>query len=107
MGPRETWLRKTVETNFAPEYYELENESHMHSVAPGSETHFRLLIVSEAFADKPRLERSRMVNQLVKDEMIHGLHALTQRTMTPREWSEVKDTFVMVSPTCQGGSKGR
>jgi BolA protein len=105
MGPREALLRQQIEAAFQPEYYELENESHSHSVPTSSETHFRLLVVSEMFEGKSRLDRSRMINDLVKPEMERGLHALTQRTMTPAEWDLVKDTFEMVSPACRGGSK--
>lgn len=105
MGPRELFLRQQIEQAFAPEYYELENESHKHAVPPNSETHFRLLVVSSVFEDKSRLDRSRLVNDLVKDEMNQGLHALSQKTMTPSEWEKIKDTFKMVSPECRGGSK--
>lgn len=105
MGPREALLRQKIEATFAPEYYELANESHMHAVPKGSESHFKVLIVSEEFEGKKRLERSRLINDLVKEEMTKGLHALSQRTMTPSEWAEVRDTFEMVSPACQGGTK--
>jgi len=104
MGPIETSLRANIEKAFNPEYYELENESHMHSVPANSETHFRLVVVSEAFVGKSRIDRSRMVHDLMKPEMSRGLHALTQRAMTPEEWSLIKDTFVMASPACRGGS---
>lgn len=109
MGPRESHLRTQIESAFEPDYYELENESHSHSHGPGApahpETHFRLLVVSSKFEGKSRIDRSRMVNDLVKSEMERGLHALSQRTMTPSEWDKIKDTFVMVSPACRGGSK--
>lgn len=108
MGPRELRLRQSIENTFLPEYYELENESHQHGARqlnPKLETHFRLLVVSAVFEGKSRLDRSRLVNEMVAGEMATGLHALSQRTMTPSEWSQVKDTFVMVSPECRGGSK--
>lgn len=105
MGPIETTLREKIEKAFNPEYYELENESHRHSVPANSETHFRLLVVSTAFADKSRIDRSRMVNDLMEPLMTKGLHALSQRTMTPPEWDKIKATFVMVSPECRGGSR--
>jgi len=97
-------LRARIEQDFNPEYFELENESHMHSVPKNSETHFRLLVVSDVFESKSRIDRSRLVNELIKPFMAQGLHALTQRTFTPPEWDKVKDTFVMVSPECRGGS---
>lgn len=107
MGPIEAALRARIEKTLAPEYYELENESHQHSVPENSETHFRLLVVSESFEGRSRLDRSRMVNDLMKPLMSQGLHALSQRTMTPAEWDQVKETFVMVSPECQGGRSRR
>jgi len=104
MGPMESEIRQKIEQAFAPVYYELENESHKHSVPANSETHFRLLVVSDVFAGKSRVDRSRLVNDLLKPEMSRGLHALSQRTFTLGEWDQVKDTFEMVSPECRGGS---
>lgn len=106
MGPLEKTIREKIEKTFEPEYYELENESHSHSVPEGSETHFRLVLVSEAFIGKSRLDRSRMVTDLLKNEMSKGgIHALSQRGLTPAEWEAVKDSFVMASPACRGGAK--
>lgn len=104
MGPMEKALRASIEQAFEPEYFELENESHMHSVPPGSETHFRLLVVADIFDGKSRIDRSRLVNEMIKPYMTRGLHALSQRTFTPPEWEKIKDTFEMVSPECRGGS---
>lgn len=104
MGPIESSLRTEIEKAFQPEYYELENESHLHSVPANSETHFRLLVVSRAFEGLSRIERSRRVHELMKPLMAQGLHALSQKTLTPGEWDQIKDTFVMVSPECRGGS---
>lgn len=106
MGPLESSIRQKLERAFQPEYYELENESHMHSVPRNSETHFRALVVAEAFQGKSRVERSRMITDLLKDEFANkGLHALAQRTFTPQEWEPIKGTFEMASPECRGGSK--
>ena len=51
------------------------------------ETHFRLVIASEAFHAKMRPARHRMVYALLKDEMAAegGIHALQLRTVTPEE----------------------
>lgn len=106
MGPLEKTIRTKIEGAFAPEYYELENESHKHSVPANSETHFRLVVVAAVFEGKSRLDRSRMITDLLKPEMSQGrVHALSQRTMTPTEWAEVKDSFEMASPECRGGSR--
>lgn len=88
-----------------PLHMEIENESHMHSVPPGSETHFKVLVVSAAFEGKSRIDRQRMINDLLKEELKSGLHALTQKTLTPTEWEKQKATLQFESPECLGGSK--
>ena len=51
------------------------------------ETHFRVLITSEAFKSKMQPARHRMVYALLKEEMERagGIHALQLRTRTPEE----------------------
>jgi BolA protein len=101
----EASIRDKVINAFKPEYMELENESHSHSVPANSETHFRLLVVSAVFEGKSRLDRQRLVNDLFADERARGLHALSLRTLTPAEWELVREDFEMTSPPCYGGSK--
>jgi len=87
-----------------PVYLEVENESHNHSVPKGSETHFRVYVVSEKFEDIARIQRQRLVNETLKAELAGGVHALTQRCLTPMEWSE-GGAVEVASPPCYGGSK--
>lgn len=51
------------------------------------ETHFRVVITSEAFRSKMQPARHRLVYALLRDEMAAdgGIHALQLRTMTPEE----------------------
>ena len=51
------------------------------------ESHFRVLITSEAFKSKMQPARHRMVYALLKEEMERagGIHALQLRTRTPEE----------------------
>ena len=51
------------------------------------ETHFRLVITSEAFKSKMQPARHRMVYALLKEELERagGIHALQLRTRTPEE----------------------
>lgn len=89
---------------FAPLHLEVENESHMHSVPPGSESHFRVVLVSEQFEDRPLLQRHRAVNAVLAEELAGGIHALALHTMTPEEWF-AKGGQAPASPPCLGGSK--
>jgi BolA protein len=72
-----------------PEALDIVDESDRHKghagAREGGETHYRVDIVSQAFAGKGRLERHRMVNALLADELAAGVHALALRTRAPGE----------------------
>lgn len=88
MTIRETLERKIAEA-LAPEALEIVDESHLHAghagARPGGDSHFKVLIVSVAFAGKSRVDRQRLVNGLLADEFAAGLHALSLTTLTPEE----------------------
>ncbi|MGE5547127.1 MAG: BolA family protein [Solirubrobacterales bacterium] len=52
---------------------------------PGGESHFRIEIVSPAFAGKSRIERHRMVNALLADELAGTVHAMALDAKAPGE----------------------
>lgn len=105
MGPLEARIRAKIEAAFQPiTHFELVNESHSHSVPRNSETHFKLVLVSPVFEGQSRVARQRRVYDVLAEELKGGVHALTQRLLTPGEWSpEAAASFV--SPNCHGGSK--
>lgn len=86
-----------------PQFLEVLNESHRHNVPAGSESHFKVTIVSAVFDDKPLVARHRLVNATLTDEIIHSIHALALHTFTPIEWQERHDA-ARTSPPCLGGS---
>jgi BolA protein len=67
----------------------LEDQSHLHAghagARPGGESHFRLEAVAPAFAGKSRIERHRMINGVLKDELSGPVHALTIIARAPGE----------------------
>ena len=87
-----------------PVHLEVINESSMHSVPPGSETHFKVLVVSAAFEGLALVARHRRVNEALRDELRSGVHALSIRALTPSQW-EAEGAAGFVSPPCLGGSK--
>jgi BolA protein len=101
-------VQQTIEAKlsarFAPLHLEVVNESHMHSVPAGSESHFRITVVSERFADRRLLERHRAVNEALTDELRGPVHALALHTLTPEEWF-ARGGETRESPPCLGGSK--
>ena len=51
----------------------------------GEETHFKIIIVSNDFKNKNRLERHKMVNYFLKNEFEGSLHSVTYKLMTISE----------------------
>lgn len=51
----------------------------------GGETHFRVKLVSETFAGKSRIDRHRMVNQVLDAELKGRVHALAIEAKAPGE----------------------
>lgn len=95
--------QKLIET-FSPLHVEVIDESHMHNVPDGAESHFKVTLVSDTFNDKMLVNRHRLVNAALKEEFSQGMHALALHTMTPEEWFE-KGGVAPESPPCLGGSK--
>ena len=75
----------------------------MHNVPKGSETHFKVLVVSEAFEGKPLIARHRMVNESLKEELESGVHALSIVAKIQKQWDQLKVKEVEPSPNCRGG----
>jgi BolA protein len=74
---------------FRPETLTIVDESHLHAghagSRPGGESHFRVTLVSVAFAGKGRVERHRMVNQVLSEELAGPIHALAVHPSAPGE----------------------
>ena len=88
---------------FSPEHLDVINESHMHNVPEGSESHFKVAIVSNDFDGKMLVARHRLVNKVLEDELNGGIHALALHTMTMQEWFDKGNA--PESPPCEGGGK--
>ena len=86
------------------QHLEVINESSQHNVPPGSESHFKLVLVSNDFADKMLIKRHRMVNEILAAELKDQIHALSMHTYTEQEWQEQVGQTPL-SPPCLGGGK--
>ncbi|HET9717073.1 MAG TPA: BolA family protein [Pseudolabrys sp.] len=82
-------IKKKLTDAFAPESVKVLDESHQHEGhaghRPGGQTHYRVYIVSEVFKGKTRLERHRMINELLSAELAGGIHALAIHASAPDE----------------------
>jgi BolA protein len=96
-------IEEKLAARLCPSVLIVENESKNHGVPPGSETHFKVTVVSSAFVGLERVDRQRLVHSVLAEELAGGVHALTMTSRTPAEWAE--DSAVRASPACLGGSK--
>lgn len=96
-------IEKKLTEGLSPTYLDVVNESHQHNVPPGSESHFKVVIVSDAFVGASKVKRHQQVYGLLAQELKTGVHALALHTYHPQEWSE--RTAAPESPPCLGGSK--
>ena len=87
-----------------PLLLDVQNESKFHQVPDGSETHFKITIVSEKFKDKSRIMRHRQLNDLLEAELKSGLHALSLYLYSPEEWEKIQGQ-IPHSPACRNREK--
>ena len=82
-------IRSTLTQGLVPERLEVIDESALHAghagAIPDKTTHVRVRIVSAAFNGKNRIERHRLVNDLLAPEIAAGLHALAIEARAPGE----------------------
>ena len=85
-------IKEKLTAAFAPERLVIENDSHKHAhhlaargEAQTGETHFTVTIISNAFAGRSRIERHRMVYEVLAQEMPTPIHALAVKAATPGE----------------------
>lgn len=86
-------IRSKIQAALAPEALEVVDESHRHAghlrhdggAGQEGETHFRVLVVSNAFVGVSRVARQRLVYDLLADELSERVHALSLTTQTPEE----------------------
>ena len=82
-------IREKLITSLKADVVEVVDESHLHrghaGARPGGESHFRVRIVSAMFDGKSRVERQRLVNDALREELRDQIHALAMKTLSPAE----------------------
>ncbi len=86
-------------TALQPLEFQIEDESHMHS--RGKESHFKVVLVSEAFDGVRKVQRHQKVYAELGD-LMQQFHALALHTFSPDEWKA--EQAIPDSPHCRGGS---
>ncbi|MFT2099193.1 BolA/IbaG family iron-sulfur metabolism protein [Marinomonas sp. 2405UD66-6] len=94
-------IDQSIRDNFDVYHMTLENESYMHNVPEGSESHFKLVLVSNAFEGKRLVQRHQFIYGTLQAEMTK-IHALAMHLYTVSEWEE-RQSVAPMSPKCHGG----
>ncbi|KAF8822384.1 BolA family protein [Cardiosporidium cionae] len=77
----EEGLKRKITGFFSPLFVSLVDTS------GGCGAAFQLVIVSDTFAGKTQVQRHRMVNEVLHEEM-KEIHALSMKCRTPLEWEK-------------------
>ena len=105
--PVQASIEHNLRQSFQPLHLEIINESHRHNVPKGSETHFKVVVVSEEFNGvKSPVARHRMVNAALAEQLEGPVHALSIVCKTPEQWQDMVDqgnVAIPASPACAGG----
>jgi len=102
LGPVQKLMQEQLTEAFSPSALEIENESYKHSVPKGSESHFKVFIVSDRFEGVKLLQRHRMVNAAVADLLANKVHALSIKAKTPSQ--AASGAAIQTTPNCKGGA---
>lgn len=99
-GPVAAIIREKLQQSLSPSQLEIVDDSWRHAghhheggmdAKPGGESHFNIVVVSDAFEGQSRLARQRAVNDLLRAELAGPVHALSVRALTPVEGSQTND----------------
>ncbi|KAL7512556.1 hypothetical protein ACHAXN_009547 [Cyclotella atomus] len=104
-GPVAQAITEKLTAAFAPSHLEVRNESHMHNVPTGSETHFKVIVISSLFDSKTPIAKHRLVNNALKEVLDGPVHALSIVAMTPEKYEKSIERGEVIgsSPSCRGG----
>lgn len=89
---------------FSPTKLDVINESYMHNVPKGAQSHFKVIVVSDSFKGQSLINRHKAVQETLRDEIANMIHAISIVAKTPEEW-EKTNPGSSKSPACLGGMK--
>lgn len=90
-------IKSLLESAFNIHLLEITNESYMHNVPKDSETHFKVILVSNDFTNLALVKRHKAVYETLKDIM-NQIHALSLHIFDIDEYKLNQD--VQDSPQC-------
>jgi BolA protein len=98
-----TSIEKKLKEAIEPTHLEVIDESYLHNVEPGRESHVRIVAISKLFESLNLVKRHQLIYAEIQEEISGPIHALSIHTFTESEWLE-KNKQAEPSPDCLGGS---
>ena len=97
-------IESKLTKELAPSHLEVIDESYLHNVEPGKESHVRIVVVSEQFEGLNLVKRHQLIYQQINEELEGPIYAISLHTFTDSEWKDKNET-AQDSPDCLGGMK--
>jgi BolA protein len=99
---KQTKMLQLLTEQLQPTHLEVINESPMHQVPEGAESHFKIVAVSNAFKEASLVQRHRKVYEILT-EVVPLIHALSMHLYTVEEWQAKQAS--PDSPLCERKKK--
>tara|TARA_E500000178_G_C16622123_1_gene573824 strand:+ start:13 stop:318 length:306 start_codon:yes stop_codon:yes gene_type:complete len=93
----ESQIIDIINDKLSPSVLNLINESFMHNVPPGSESHFKLIVVSDVFKDLTKVKRHQLIYSTL-NKIMDEIHALSIYAFDENEYNA--NPIVIDSPNC-------
>ena len=97
-------IRSKLIEVLSPTRLKIDNDSKRHA-GPATDTHFRLVVVSEAFEGHHRVARQRMVFACLAEELDGPVHALQMKCLTEQEYAAAEGEVTLKAPPCAGAHR--
>ena len=93
----ENQITEIINDKLSPSVLNIINESFMHNVPTGSESHFKLIVVSDEFKDLTNVKRHQLIYRTL-NEIMDEIHALSIHAFDEKEYNA--NPVVIDSPNC-------
>ena len=97
MGNIENTIKNVLIDEFNPSILSITNESYMHNVPEGSESHFKVILVSDSFKDVPKIKQHQTIYKALGNIM-NQIHALSIHSFDKEEFKH--NPMIIDSPNC-------
>jgi len=97
MGKIESTIKNLLIDKFNPSLLSITNESYMHNVPEGSESHFKIVLVSDSFKDISKIKQHQKIYKVL-GKLMNSIHALSIYSFDEMEYEN--NPVIIDSPNC-------